>query len=79
MVGHVLRGRNVLTIGTTAGKSFQIRYDMPCPALEAALQPRPIILYIAVPFGLPFSFACADPITTRVGGKAPWVVFGAPP
>ena len=60
MVGRVLRGRKVATIGTTAEKSFEIRYDMPCPALEASLHAKPIIWYFAVPFGCPFSFACAD-------------------
>ena len=79
MVGRVLGGRNVLTIGTTAAKGFEIRYDMPYPALEAALHAQPIILYIAVPFGFPFSFACADRMYTPVGGKAPSVLFGAPP
>ena len=37
MVGRVLRGRNVATIGTTAEKKIEIWYDMPCPALEASL------------------------------------------
>ena len=79
LVGPVLRGRKVLKIGTTAEKSFEIWYDTPCPAPEAALQAQPIILYIAVPFGFPFSFACADRMYTPVGGRAPSVLFGAPP
>ena len=77
MVERVLRGRNVATIGTTARKSFEIRYEMPYPALEAALQAKPIISYLAVPFGCPFSFACADHMYTPVGGKAPSVSLGA--
>ena len=79
MVGRVLEGKNVLIIGTTAEKSFQIRYDMPSPALEAALHAQPIIWYIAVPFGCPFSFACADHMYTPVSGKAPSVLLRAPP
>ena len=52
MVGRVLRGRKVATIGTTAEKHFQLRYDMPCPALEGALHARPIIWHFAVSFQL---------------------------
>ena len=78
MVGRVLGRRKLLIIGTTVGKSFEIRYDMPCPALEAALHTQPIIWYIAVPFGCPFSFACADHMYTPVGGKAPSVLLSAP-
>ena len=61
----------------TAERSFQIRYDMPCPALEAALHAQPIICYFAVPFGCPFSFARAIHMYTPVGGKAPSVPLGA--
>ena len=61
----------------TAEKSFKIRYDMPCPALEAALHAQPIIWYFAVPFGRPFSFVCANHMYTPVGGQAPSVPFGA--
>ena len=43
----------------TAGRSFQNRYDTPCPALGAGLHARPIIWYFAAPFGRPLSFACA--------------------
>ena len=63
----------------TAVKNFEIRYNMPCPALEAALHAQPIIWYFAVPFGCPFSFACAIHMYTPVGGKAPSVPFGASP
>ena len=59
MVGRFLRGRKVETIGTTAKKRFGIPYDMPCPALEAGVHAQPIIWYFAVPYGCPFSFACA--------------------
>ena len=79
MVGRVLGARKVLIIGTTAEKIFEIRYDMPCPALEAALHAQPIILYIALPFDLPFGFACADHMYTPIDGKAPSVLLGAPP
>ena len=79
MVGCVLRGGKVATIGTTAEKSFEILYDMPCPALEAALQGQPIIWYFVVPFGRPFTFACADHMYTPVGGKAASVPLGASP
>ena len=79
MVGRVLAGRKVATIGTTAEKNFEIRYDMPCPALEAALHAQPIIWHFAVPFGCPFSFACADHMYSPVGGKAPLVLLGAFP
>ena len=65
------------TIGTTADKGFRTRYDMPCPALEAALHAQPIIWYFAVPYGCPFSFACANHVYTPVGGKAPSVPLGA--
>ena len=61
----------------TAGKSFQIRYDTPCPALEAALYAQPIIWYFAAPFGRPLSFACAIHMYTPVGSKAPSVPLGA--
>ena len=61
----------------TAEKRFRIRYDMPCPALEAALHAQPIIWYFAVPFGRPFRFACAINMYTQVGGKAPLVPLGA--
>ena len=79
MLERVLMGRKVATIGTTAEKSFQIRYDMPCPALEALLHAQPIIWYFAVPFSCPFSFACADHMYTPVGGKAPSVSLNASP
>ena len=79
MVVRVLRGKKVATMGTTAEKSFEIRYNMPCPALEAGLHTQPIIWYFAVPFGCAFSFACADHMYTPVGGKAPWVPLGASP
>ena len=79
MAGRVLGGRKILIIGTTAGKRFEIRYDMPCPALGAALHAEATILYMAVPFGIPFTFACADCMHTSVGGKAPSVLFGAAP
>ena len=59
-------------------KRFEIRYDMPCPALEPALHAQPIILYIAAPSSFSFSFACADRMYTRVGDKAPSVLFCAP-
>ena len=83
-------GRNVATVGMTAGKSFQIWYDTPCPALEAALHAQPIIWYFAVPFGCPLSFARAIHMYTPVGGKAlsvplvaspcsPWEPQGAAP
>ena len=78
MVGRVLRGRKVATIGTTAEKSFEILYDRPCPALEASLHAQPIIWYFAVPFGCLFSFACADHMYTPVGGRAPSVHPRAP-
>ena len=52
---------------------------MPCPALEAVLHAQPIILYMALTFGFPFSFASADRVYTPVGGKAPSVLLGAPP
>ena len=68
LVGRVLGGRKV---GMTAEKSFEIWYDMPYPALEAALHAQPITLYIAVPFGFPSSFACADLMYNPVSGKAP--------
>ena len=61
----------------TAGKSFQTRYDTPCPALEAALHAQPIIWYFAAPFNCPLSFACATHMYTPVGGKAPSVPLGA--
>ena len=61
----------------TAEKRFPIWYDMPCPALEAALHAQPIIWYFAVPFGRPFSFACAINMYTPVGGKTPSVPLGA--
>ena len=79
MVGRVLSRGKVATIGTTAEKSFESRYDMPCRALEASLQSQPIIWYFAVPFGCPFSFACADHMYTPVSGKAPSVPPGASP
>ena len=79
IMGRVLGGRNVLIIGTTAEKGFQIWYELPCPALEAAFRAQPIILYMVVPFGFPFSFACADRMYTPVGCKAPLVLFGASP
>ena len=79
MVGRVLGGRKVLIIVTTAKKRFQIRYNMPCPALQAALHAQPIILYLSVPFGFPFSSACADRMYTPIGGKAPSVLLGASP
>ena len=63
----------------TAEKRFQIRYDMPCPALEPALHAQPIIWYFAVLFGRSFSFACAIHMYTPVGGKAPSVPLGASP
>ena len=63
----------------TAEKCFQIRYDMPCPALEAALHAQPIIWYFAVPFGRLFSFACAIHMYTPIGGNAPSVPLGASP
>ena len=63
----------------TAGKNFQIHYDTPCPALEAALHAQPIIWYLAVAFGRPLSFACAIHMYTPVGGKAPSVPLGASP
>ena len=72
-------GRKIATVGMTDGKSFQIRYDTPCPALEAALHAQPIIWYFAVPFGRPLSFACAIHMYTPVGGKAPSVPLGASP
>ena len=72
------RGEKVLTIGTTAEKSFEIPCDGPCPALEAALHAQLIFWYIAVPFGCPFSFACADHMHFPVVGKAPSVLLGAP-
>ena len=72
------RARRPESIGTTAQKSFGTRYGMPCPALEAALHAQLIIWYIVVPFGRPFSFACADHMYTPVGGKAPPVLLGAP-
>ena len=78
LVRRVLRGRKVATIGTTAGKRFEIRYDMPCPALEAALHAQPIIWYFAVPFSFLLSFACANQMYTPAGGKAPSVPSGAP-
>ena len=77
MVGCVLRGRKVATTGTTAEKRFQIQYDMPCPALEAALHAQPIVWYFAVPFGCPFGLACANHMYTPIGGKAPSVPLGA--
>ena len=61
------------------GGSFENLYDLPCPALQPVLQAQPVILYIAVPFGFPFSLACADRMYTPVGGKAPSVLFGASP
>ena len=79
MVGLVLGGRRVLTIGTTVVKSFEIRYYMPCFALGAAIHAQPVILYIAVLFGGPFSFACADCLYSPVGGKAPSVLLGESP
>ena len=78
MVGRVLGERKVLIIGTTAEKSFEIWYKMPCPTLEAALHAQSIIFYIAVPFGFPFSLACADRTSTPFGGKDPSVLLGAP-
>ena len=72
-------GRKVATVGMTAEKSFRIWYDMPCPALGAALHAHPVIWYFAVPFGRPFSSACAIHMYTPVGGKAPWVPLGASP
>ena len=62
-------GRKVATVSMTAGKSLQIWYDTPCPALEAALHAQPIIWYFAVPFGRPLSFACAIHMYTQVGVK----------
>ena len=62
-----------MTIGTTAEKSFEIRYGMPCPALQVELHAQPIIWYIALPFFFPFSFACADHMYALFGGKAPSV------
>ena len=79
MMGRVLGGRKVATIGTTAEKGFEIWADMPCPALEVPLNAQPIIWYIAVPLGCPFSFACADHMYTPVGGKSPSVLLGATP
>ena len=64
--------------GLNAAKSFQIRCHFPCPAM-AALHVKPIIRYFAVPFGRPFSFACAIHMYTPVGGKAPSVPLGASP
>ena len=78
MVGRVLRGKKVSTFAPTAEKEFEIRYDMPCPALEAALHAQLIIWYFAVLFGSPFRFARADHMHTPVGGKAPSVLLGAP-
>ena len=72
-------GRKVATIGTTAGKSFQIWYDTPWLALESALQAQPIIWYFAAPFGRPLSFACSIHMYTPVGGKAPSDLLGASP
>ena len=66
-----------MTIGTTAEKIFEIRYDMPCPVLEAELHAQPVIWYIAVRFGCSFSFPCADRMYTPVGGKSPLVVLRA--
>ena len=63
----------------TAEKCFEIRYDMPCPAPEAALHAQPIIRYFAVPFSRPFSFAWAIHMYTPVSGKAPSVPLGASP
>ena len=79
MVGRVLRGRKVATIGMSAEKGFEIRYDMPCPALEASLHAQTFICFFAVYFDCPFSFACADHIDTPIGGKAPSVPLGASP
>ena len=68
--GRVLRGRKVATIGTTAEKRFEIRYHMPCLALEASLHAQLIIWYFAVPFRCPLKsfivfsalcFCCASP------------------
>ena len=73
-------GRKVTTVGFTAEKSFQIRYDMPCPAL-AALHAQPIIWYFAVPLGCPFSFACAIHMYTPSVARprwSPWVHLRAP-
>ena len=64
--------------GLTAAKSFQIPRHFPCPAL-AALHAQPIIRYFAVPFGCPFSFACAIHMYNPVGGKAPSVPLGVSP
>ena len=33
MVGRVLGGRKLLTIGNTGEKSFEIQWDMPCPGV----------------------------------------------
>ena len=63
----------------TARKSFQIRYNTPCPALEAALHAQPIIWPFAAPFCRPLSSACAIHMYTPVGGKAPSVPIGAFP
>ena len=76
-MGRVPGGRKVLRTGTTAEKRFEISYDMPCPALEEVLHAKAVILYIAVPFGVPSSLACANRMYTPVGGKAPSVLFGA--
>ena len=60
---------------TPAEKRFQNWYDTACPALEPATHAQRVILYIAVPFGFPFTLACADRIHIPVGGKAPSVRY----
>ena len=45
MVERVLRGRKVVTIGTTAEENFEIRYHMPCPALEASLHAQSHLVF----------------------------------
>ena len=79
LVGACPWGEKSFENGTTAEKCFESWYDMPCPAMEAALHARYGARYmpVTVPFGFPFSLACADRMYTPVGGKAPSVFFGA--
>ena len=79
-------GRALVVLGLLLGaacpgveKRFENRYNIPCPSFEPALDARPVIVYILVPFGFPFGLACADCMYTPVGGKAPSVLFGASP
>ena len=64
--------------GLIDAKSCKIGCSFPCPAL-AVLHAQPGIRYFAVPFGRPFTFACAIHMYTPVGGMAPPVSLGASP